>query len=166
MLEYYYHVQQQIYELIDKLTQCWQLNNHTQYLFKDDLSTEQFILFPHGLYLRSTDSLVVTNDSTSTLDLSSRKQSHSSLIIIRKRNNLSETEVNNESIGINNSSVSLLATTTISTNKSNLARLGILLAGKQAACNNNNANNYDGSTFTLIDSTEDEADSNISLFKQ
>ncbi|CAF3540935.1 unnamed protein product [Rotaria sp. Silwood1] len=124
MLEYYYRVPQQIYELIDKLTQCWQLNNHAQYLFKDDLSTEQFILFPHG------------------------------------------SEVNNESIGINNSSVSLLATTTISTNKSNLARLGILLAGKQAACNNNNVNNYDGSTFTLIDSTEDEADSNIGLFKQ
>ncbi|CAF2572689.1 unnamed protein product [Rotaria sp. Silwood2] len=150
MLEYYYHVQQHIYEFIDKLTQCWQLNNHAQYLFKDDLSTEQFILFPHRSYLRSIDSFVVTNDSTSILDLSSRKQSF-----------------NNESIGINNSSVSLLGTTTISTNKSNLARLGILLAEKQAACNNNNnVYNYDGSTFTFIDGIEDEADSNIGLFKQ
>ncbi|CAF1234485.1 unnamed protein product [Rotaria sp. Silwood1] len=133
MLEYYYRVPQQIYELIDKLTQCWHLNNHAQ-------------------YVNSEHSIQPLTDS--------------SLNIIRKQNNLSKSEVNNESIGINNSSVSLLATTTISTNKSNLARLGILLAGKQAACNNNNVNNYDGSTFTLIDSTEDEADSNIGLFKQ
>ena len=30
----------------------------------------------------------------------------------------------------------------------------------------NNTNNYDGSTFTLIDGAEDEADSSAGLFKQ
>jgi hypothetical protein len=48
--------------------------------------------------------------------------------------------------------------------KSTLARTAILLAAKRAACNN--TNNYDGSTFTLIDGAEDEADSNAGLFKQ
>ncbi|CAF0889864.1 unnamed protein product [Rotaria sp. Silwood1] len=172
-----------IYDFIDKLTQYWQLNNHAQSLLKDDLSIEQFILYPHGLYLTATDSLLTTNDTTSILDLSSRKQSRSrsdseqsiepstdsSLNLIRKRNNLSESEINNESIGVNNSSVSPPAATTTNTNKSNLARTAILLAAKRAACNNNtntNANNCDGSTFTVIDGTEDEADSNAGLFKQ
>ncbi|CAF2952983.1 unnamed protein product [Rotaria sp. Silwood2] len=174
-----------IYDFIDKLTQYWQLNNHAQTLFKDDLSTEQFILYPHGSYLTSTDSPLITTDTTSILDLSSQKQlrsrsdsehsvepsTDSSLNLIRKRNNLSESEVNNELIGVNNSSISPPATTTTtttaSTNKSNLARTAILLAAKRAASyNNNNANNYDGSTFTVIDGTEDEADSSAGLFKQ
>ncbi|CAF5163787.1 unnamed protein product, partial [Rotaria magnacalcarata] len=98
----------------------------------------------------------------------------SSLNLIRKRNHLSESEANNESIGINNPSVSPPAaaavaitttTTASSTNKSNLARTAILLAAKRAACNNN-TNNYDASTFTLVDCTEDEADSNAGVFRQ
>ncbi|CAM4816236.1 unnamed protein product [Rotaria magnacalcarata] len=178
-----------IYELIDKLTQYWQLNNHAQSLLKDDLSAEQLILYPHGSHLASTDPLVVTNESASVLELSSRKQprsrsdseqsvepyTDSSLNLIRKRNHLSESEANNESIGINNPSVSPPAaaaavaitttTTASSTNKSNLARTAILLAAKRAACNNN-TNNYDASTFTLVDCTEDEADSNAGVFRQ
>jgi hypothetical protein len=57
------------------------------------------------------------------------------------------------------------STSTVPTNnKSTLARTAILLAAKRAACNN--TNNYDGSTFTLIDGIEDEADSSAGLFKQ
>jgi hypothetical protein len=78
--------------------------------------------------------------------------------------NLSESEINNEPIGLNNSSISPPATTT-NINKSNLARTAILSAAKRAACNNN-INNYDGSVFTLIDGTEDEADSSAGLLKQ
>jgi hypothetical protein len=70
--------------------------------------------------------------------------------------------VNNESTGVNNSSIS---PPTTNSNKSNLARTAILSAAKRAACNNN-TNNYDGSVFTLIDGAEDEADSSASLFKQ
>ncbi|UJR35597.1 hypothetical protein I4U23_028348 [Adineta vaga] len=198
-----------INELIDKLTQYWQLNNHAQSLFKDDLCLEQLILYPHGSHLTLTDFPVVSNDSTSILDLSSlRKQSiinsdkpsrsrsdseHSAEPLIdhpltlqttisRKRNNLSESEIPNESTNLpislispssapatpipqppsSSSSSSTLATN----NKSNLARTAILLAAKRAACNNNLPNNYDGSTFTLIDGIEDEADSNAGLFKQ
>jgi len=84
----------------------------------------------------------------------------------RRRNNLSESEVNNEPIGINNSSISPPATTA-NINKSNLARTAILLAAKRAASNNNTTtNNYDGSAFTLIDGAEDEADSSAGLLKQ
>jgi len=71
--------------------------------------------------------------------------------------------VNNESTGVNNSSIS--PPTAANANKSNLARTAILSAAKRAACNNN-TNNYDGSVFTLIDGAEDEADSSASLFKQ
>ena len=139
---------------------------------------EQFILYPQGSYLISNDPPLMTIDSTSILDLSSQKQPRSrsdsehstepltdpSLNSTRKRNNLSESETNNESTGANNSSVSPPATTA-STNKSTLARTAILSAAKRAACNNNTINN-DGSTFTLIDGAEDEADSSASLFKQ
>ncbi len=141
--------------------------------------TEQFILYPHGSYLVSSDPPpLITNDLTSILDLSSRKQSrsrsdseHSTEPLIdpsasssRKRNNLSESEVNNETIGGNHSSISPPATTSNS-NKSNLARTAILSAAKRAACNNN-SNNHDGSAFTLIDGVEDEADSSAGLLKQ
>jgi hypothetical protein len=139
---------------------------------------EQFILYPHGSYLTSNDLPLITNDLASILDLSSRKQSRSrsdsehstepltdlSSNSTRKRNNLSESETNNEPTGaISNSSISPPATT--STNKSNLARTAILLAAKRAA-SNNSTNNNDGTAFTLIDGTEDEADSNANLFKQ
>jgi len=77
---------------------------------------------------------------------------------IRKRNNPSECEGNNEST---NSAISPPVT---NTNKSNLARTAILLAAKRAA--SNNTNNYDGSAFTLVDGAEDEADSSASLLKQ
>lgn len=100
------------------------------------------------------------------------------ITLTRKRNNLSESEVPNESTGIPTSSLSApstpaplppstsAATSTATTNnKSNLARTAILLAAKRAACNNN-TNNYDGSTFTLTDGIEDEADSSAGLFKQ
>ncbi len=121
---------------------------------------------------------MITNDSTSILDLSSRKQSrsrsdseHSTEPLIdpssssnRRRNNLSESEVNNDAIGIVHSSISPPATTA-NTNKSNLARTAILSAAKRAACNNN-PNNHDGSAFTLIDGAEDEADSSAGLLKQ
>ncbi|CAF0866233.1 unnamed protein product [Adineta steineri] len=195
-----------ISELIDKLTQYWQLNNHAQSLCKDDLSMEQLVLYPHGSYLSSsTDSPTTTTDSTSLLDLSSSRKplitntdkqsrsrsdsepsteplvdlsSTSQTVLIRKRNNLSESEIPNESTGVPISSmspssapatpVSLPVSSSTSTltinNKSNLARTAILLAAKRAVCNN--TNNYDGSTFTLVDSTEDEADSNANLFKQ
>ncbi|CAF0946078.1 unnamed protein product [Adineta steineri] len=195
-----------ISELIDKLTQYWQLNNHAQALCKDDLSMEQLVLYPHGSYLSSsTDSPTTTTDSTSLLDLSSSRKplitntdkqsrsrsdsepsteplvdlsSTSQTVLIRKRNNLSESEIPNESTGVPISSmspssapatpVSLPVSSSTSTltinNKSNLARTAILLAAKRAVCNN--TNNYDGSTFTLVDSTEDEADSNANLFKQ
>ncbi|CAF4136831.1 unnamed protein product [Adineta steineri] len=161
-----------IYELIDKLTQYWQLNNHAQcvnQLFKDDSSSEQFILYPHGSYLTSIDSPLLPND---IIDLSARKQARSrsdsehstepyidsSLNIIRKKANLSE---NDESTGgIHNSSISPVT----NSNKSNLARTAILSAAKRAACNH--MNNCDGTAFTLIDGTEDEADSSASLFKQ
>ncbi|CAF2380202.1 unnamed protein product [Rotaria sp. Silwood2] len=193
-----------LHELIDRLTQYWQLNNHAQSLFKDDLCMEQLILYPHGSYLSSSsiDPSLVSNDSTPILDLSSsRKQiitnidkqsrsrsdselsteplsdpssiSQSNLIL--KRNNLSENEPSNESIGISSSSISpsstpiplsLSSTSAVTTsNKSNLARTAMLLAAKRAA-SNNHTNNYDASTFTLIDSIEDEADSNSTLFKQ
>ncbi|CAF1109270.1 unnamed protein product [Adineta ricciae] len=196
-----------INELIDKLTQYWQLNTHAQSLVKEDLSLEQLILYPHGSHLISTDSPVVTNDSTSQLDLSSaRKQSitnsdkqsrsrsdseHSAEPLIehsltlqttaRKRNNLSESEIPNESTIVPTSSISPSSapatpipqpppTSTSSSlsanNKSNLARTAILLAAKRAAHHNNPSNAYDGSTFTLIDGTEDEADSSAGLFKQ
>lgn len=39
----------------------------------------------------------------------------------------------------------------------------MLLAAKRAACHN--SNNFDGSTFALIDGIEDEADSSTGLFK-
>ncbi|CAF0992985.1 unnamed protein product [Adineta steineri] len=161
-----------IYELIDKLTQYWQLNNHAHcvnQLFKDDSSSEQFILYPHGSYLISIDSPLLPND---IIDLSARKQARSrsdsehstepyidsSLNIIRKKANLSE---NDESTGgIHNSSISPVT----NSNKSNLARTAILSAAKRAACNN--MNNCDGTAFTLIDGTEDEADSSAGLFKQ
>lgn len=150
---------------------------------KDESSIEQFVLYPHGSYLASTDSLLTTNESTSIVDLSLRKQPRSrsdsehsvepavdsSLNSTRKRNNLSESELNNEATPTNSSSISPPATTA-SSNKSNLARTAILLAAKRAACNNNNtngnANNYDGFTFNIIDGTEDEADSNAGVFKQ
>ncbi|CAF3354613.1 unnamed protein product [Rotaria sp. Silwood1] len=193
-----------LYELIDRLTQYWQLNNHAQSLFKDDLSMEQLILYPHGSHLSSSsiDSTLVSNDSIPILDLSSskkqlitnidkqsRSRSDSELStepltdpsaivqsnVTVKRNNLSESEPSNESIGISISStspsstsvsLSLSSTSTVtSSNKSNLARTAILLAAKRAA-SNNHTNNYDASIFTLIDSTEDEADSNLASFKQ
>ncbi|CAF0720324.1 unnamed protein product [Rotaria sordida] len=183
-----------LYELIDRLTQYWQLNNHAQSLFKDDLSMEQLILYPHGSYLSSSsiDPPLISNDSIPILDLSSKKQlitnidkqlrsrsdselsaepltdpslmSQSNLIL--KRNNLSENEPSNESISISTSSISPSSTSTVTTsNKTNLARTAILLAAKRAA-SNNHTNNYDTSTFTLIDGTEDEADSSSTLFKQ
>jgi hypothetical protein len=165
---------------------------------------EQLILYPHGSYLSSSPSAdipLVSTDSTAILDLSSRKQltintekqsrsrsdsehstepltdpsSISLSTLTRKRNNLSESEVPNESTGgITGSSISpssapptpIPLTTTATTNKSNLARTAILLAAKRAACNNNHTNNYDGSAFTLIDGTEDETDSSAGLFKQ
>lgn len=137
------------------------------------------MLYPHGSHLSSSicDLPIV---STDILDLSSsRKQlntnidkqsrsrsdsEHSTEPIIdsstivqsnitRKRNNLSESETPSESTTNNN-------------NKSNLARTAILLAAKRAASSNNNINNYDGSTFTLMDNVEDEADSSAGLFKQ
>ena len=144
---------------------------------KDDLSSEQFTLYPHGSYLASIDSSVVANDPIPIIDVSSRKQSRSlsdseqstepladsGLNLTRKRNNLSESDINNESTGINNSSISPPSSTT-NTNKSNLARTAILLAAKRAA--DGNTSNNSRSTFTLIDGTQDEADSNGGLFKQ
>ena len=174
---------------------------------------EQLILYPHGSYLSSspTDTPLISTDSTAILDLSSRKQltintdkqsrsrsdsehstepstdpsSISQSTLTRKRNNLSESEVPNESTGVTGSSISpssapptpmppppsittttATTTTTTNNNKSNLARTAILLAAKRAACNNNNTNNYDGSAFTLIDGIEDETDSSAGLFKQ
>jgi hypothetical protein len=99
--------------------------------------------------------------------------------LTRRRNHLSESEVPSESTGIPASSISssssapttpvpppLTSTSTVITNnKSNLTRTAILLAAKRAACHNNTIN-YDGSTFTLIDSIEDETDNNAGLFKQ
>ncbi|CAF4413368.1 unnamed protein product [Rotaria socialis] len=196
-----------LYELIDRLTQYWQLNNHAQSLFKDDLSMEQLFLYPHGSYLSSSfiDLPSVSTDSNPVLDLaSSRKQSIAnidkqcrsrsdseistepvvdpSLTLLQsnailKRNNLSENEFPNEStvISISPSSTpspsvsfpSSSSSTSIVTinNKSNLARTAILLAAKRAA-SNNPTNNYDTSTFTLNDGTEDEADSSSTSFKQ
>jgi hypothetical protein len=98
--------------------------------------------------------------------------------LIRKRNNLSESEIPKESTNILPSSISSTSapttpvpsvsisssSTAIANNKSTLARTAILLAAKRAA--GNNTNNYDGSTFTLIDGAEDEADSSGGLFKQ
>ncbi|CAF0979180.1 unnamed protein product [Rotaria magnacalcarata] len=197
-----------LYELIDRLTQYWQLNNHAQSLFKDDLSMEQLFLYPHGSYLSSSfiDLPSVSTDSNPVLDLaSSRKQSIAntdkqfrsrcdseistdpvvdpSLTLqsnaILKRNNLSENEFPNESTGIS-ISPSLTPTPTPSVsfpsspsstsivtinNKSNLVRTAILLAAKRAV-SNNPTNNYDTSTFTLNDGTEDEADSSSTPFKQ
>jgi hypothetical protein len=167
---------------------------------------EQLILYPHGSYLSSssTDIPLVLTDPTAILDLSSSrkpltintdKQSRSrsdsepsteplsdpssslQTTLTRKRNNLSESEVPNESTSIPFSSISPSSapatlvhppqSSTLSTNnKSNLARTAILLAAKRAACHSNNTNNYDGSTFTLTDGIEDEADSNAGLFKQ
>jgi hypothetical protein len=105
----------------------------------------------------------------------------------RKRNHLSESELPNEStataaaplispsssapptpVPSSSSLSSATATTTTNNNKSNLARTAILLAAKRAASHSNNpsTNNYDGSTFNLIDGTEDEPDSSAGLFKQ
>lgn len=168
------------------------------------------ILYPHGSHLSSSSSfssdlLLV---STDILDLSSSRKSlmintdkqsrsrsdseystepipDSSIIsqstLIRKRNNLSESEIPKESTNILPSSISSTSapttpvpplsiqppsssSTAITNNKSTLARTAILLAAKRAA--GNNTNNYDGSTFTLIDGAEDEADSSGGLFKQ
>ena len=102
----------------------------------------------------------------------------------RKRNNLSESEIPNVSTIVHTSSISpssasvtpiphpppassLLTSSSLpANNKSNLARTAILLAAKRAAHYNNSSNAYDGSTFTLIDGTEDEADSSAGIFKQ
>lgn len=190
-----------ISELIEKLTQYWQLNPHAQsvnffknnddefdrrgnslfQLLRDDLSMEQLILYLHGSHLASTDPPSAINEPTSITDLSARKQARSrsdsehsiepssstdaSSNQPRKRNNLSESEINNEPIGMSLSSISPPATTT-SANKSNLARTAMLSAAKRAASNNNYSSNHDGFAFTLIDGVEDEADSSTALLKQ
>ena len=140
---------------------------------------EQFILHLHGSHLASTDLPVVGNDPTSSTDPSARKQARSrsdsehsiepstdpsSSNLTRKRNHLSESEVNNEPIGTNHSLISPPATTS-NINKSNLARTAMLSAAKRAA-SNNYSNNHDGSAFTLMDGIEDEADSSTALLKQ
>lgn len=102
----------------------------------------------------------------------------------RKRNNLSESEILNEPTIVPISSISpssapatpipqpppasssSTSTSLPANSKLNLARTAILLAAKRAAHHNNPSNTYDGSTFTLIDGTEDEADSSAGLFKQ
>ena len=190
-----------ISELIEKLTQYWQLNPHAQsvgfslktnsiqerrissfQLLRDDLSMEQFILYLHGSHLASTDPPSAVNDPISSItDLSARKQARSrsdsehsiepsssidaSSNLTRKRNHLSESEMNNEPIGMNHSSISPPATSS-SANKSNLARTAMLSAAKRAASNNNYSNNHDVCAFTLIDGVEDEADSSTALLKQ
>lgn len=139
---------------------------------------EQFILHLHGSHLASTDPPLTGNDPSA--DLSTRKLARSRsdsehsiepLIdpssasnLTRKRNHLSESEVNNEPIGTNHSLISPPATTS-NANKSNLARTAMLSAAKRAA-SNNYSNNHDGSAFTLIDGIEDEADSSTALLKQ
>lgn len=143
------------------------------------------ILYPHASHLASssdyalasTDVLDLSSSrklSTASADKQSRSRSdseHSTELIsdsitnlqsalLRKRNNVSENELTKDLISISPCSSS---STVIANNKSTLAKTAILLAAKRAACNNSNT--YDGSTFTLIDSTEDELDGSTSLFK-
>lgn len=188
-----------IFELIDKLTHYWQLTSHAQtvneklifslmisiqfffQLFKDDVSQEQMILYPHLSYLSSstTNTVDLSSISTDIVDSSSKKQmtmstdkqfrsrsdsEHSTepmnepSSLTRKRSNPSESETSNE--------VSSTTTSTMTNNKSNLARTAILLAAKRAASTNTNTNNYDTSTFALMENVEDESDSNGGLLKQ
>ncbi|CAF1174340.1 unnamed protein product [Adineta ricciae] len=146
-----------LHELIDKLTQYWQLHNHAQCLFKDELSSEQLVLYPHGSYLTSMESTVNNNESArsrSDSEQSSEPLTDTSSSGIRKRNNVSETDGSNDSATISPPAAS---------NKPNLARTAMLSAAKRAICN---TNNYDSSGFTLVDGVEDEADTSAGLFKQ
>lgn len=153
------------------------------------MSQEQMILYPHLSYLSSSSSTttITTNTvdsslvSTDIIDSSLKKQmtmstekqfrsisdsEHSTepmiepSSLIRKRSNPSESETSNEVPS------TTTTTSTMTNNKSNLARTAILLAAKRAASTNTNTNNYDTSTFALMENVEDESDSNGGLLKQ